>query len=114
MSATSAPDTSGVESQYRIGCHACSGIASIAARMRLSWRVVMENRTFSLRAVPITAREWNALSARTVSCPAAPAWRSRDTVSVRNDLALRAAPALPPRIREKITCPVSGRVASRG
>jgi hypothetical protein len=27
---------------------------------------------------------------------------------------MRAAPALPPRIREKITCPVSARVASCG
>jgi hypothetical protein len=57
VSATSAPETSGVESQYGIGVHASSGIASIAALIRLSWRAVIENRTPNLRAVASMARE---------------------------------------------------------
>ena len=57
VSATSAPDTSGVDSQYGIGCQAASGMASIAARILRFCRAVTENRTSSLRAVDSTARE---------------------------------------------------------
>jgi hypothetical protein len=46
-----------VLSQYGIGCQASSGIASIAARTRLSCRAVMENRTSNLAAVASTALE---------------------------------------------------------
>jgi hypothetical protein len=46
-----------VDSQYGIGTHADSGIASIAARIFLSYRTVTENRTPNLRAVESTARE---------------------------------------------------------
>jgi len=38
LEAVSAPDTSGVHSQHGIGCHAPSGIYSIAARIGLSCR----------------------------------------------------------------------------
>ena len=47
----SVPNTWGVVSQYGIGCQPDSSIASIAARVRLSCRAVMENRTFHLMAV---------------------------------------------------------------
>ena len=57
VSATSAPETSGVDSQYGIGVHAVSSIASIAARIFLSCRAVTENRTFNVFAVASTARE---------------------------------------------------------
>ena len=53
----SAPDTSGVLSQYGIGCHADSGIASIAARTRLSCLAVMEKRTSNFAAVARTLLE---------------------------------------------------------
>ncbi len=53
----SAPETSGVLSQYGIGCQADSSMASIAARTRLSWRAVMENRTSNFTAVAITFLE---------------------------------------------------------
>ena len=56
VSATSAPETSGVDSQYGIGAHASSSMASIAARIFLSCRAVTENSTPSLTAVPSTAR----------------------------------------------------------
>ena len=56
VSATSAPETSGEESQYGIGCHAASSMDSIAARIFLSWRAVTENSTPNLTAVPSTAR----------------------------------------------------------
>jgi hypothetical protein len=57
VSAMSAPETSGVLSQYGIGCHAWSSIASIAARTRLSYRAVMEHRTLNFAAVAIIALE---------------------------------------------------------
>ena len=53
----SAPETSGVLSQYGIGCHACSGIASIAARTRLSCLAVIEKRTSNFAAVVSTFLE---------------------------------------------------------
>jgi hypothetical protein len=53
----SAPETSGVLSQYGIGSQADSSIASIAAWTGLSCRAVMENRTSDLTAVAITALE---------------------------------------------------------
>jgi len=53
----SAPETSGVLSQYGIGCHADSSIASIATRIRLSCRAVIENRTSNLAAVASIALE---------------------------------------------------------
>ena len=53
----SAPDTSGVESQYGIGCQASSEIASIAARTRLSCRAVIEKRTSNFAAVASIALE---------------------------------------------------------
>jgi hypothetical protein len=43
VSATSAPQTSGVDSQYGIGVQAASGMASIAARIFLFWPTVTEN-----------------------------------------------------------------------
>ena len=46
-----------MDSQYGIGTQASSGIASIAARTRLSWRAVIENRTSNFRAVLSMARE---------------------------------------------------------
>jgi len=46
-----------VDSQYGIGCHADSSIASIAARIRLSCRAVIENRTSNFAAVEITLLE---------------------------------------------------------
>ena len=49
--------TSGVERQYGIGVHAAGLIASIAARVRLYWRAVMENRTSNFVAVANTALE---------------------------------------------------------
>jgi len=55
VSATSAPDTSGVDSQYGIGYHGGSSIASIAARLRLFCWAVMENRTSRLAAIASTA-----------------------------------------------------------
>jgi len=55
VSAMSAPETSGVESQYGIGVHAASSIAVIAARTRLSWRAVIEKRTSNFAAVLSTA-----------------------------------------------------------
>ncbi len=57
VSAMSAPETSGVDSLYGIGCQADSSIASIAARIRLSCRAVMENRTSNLTAVAMTFLE---------------------------------------------------------
>lgn len=51
-------------SQYGMGCHALSSIASIAARIFLSCRIVTENRTLSFTAVCSTALLKNALSAR--------------------------------------------------
>ncbi len=57
VSAMSAPETSGVLSQYGIGCHALPPMASIAARTRLSCRAVMENRTSNFAAVLSTALE---------------------------------------------------------
>ena len=57
VSATSAPETSGVDSQYGIGIHAESGIEAIAARTFLSCRAVTENQTLNLPAVVSTARE---------------------------------------------------------
>jgi len=57
VSAMSAPETSGVLSQYGIGCHASSLIFSIAARTRLSCRAVIENRTPNFAAVAITVLE---------------------------------------------------------
>jgi hypothetical protein len=107
-------ETSGVESQYGIGCHAASSMASMAARIFLSCRTVTENATLNFTAVSSTALLKNALSARTVSCPVAPALRSRLTVSERNDLAPRADPAAPPRSRLKITIPVCAQVANCG
>jgi hypothetical protein len=56
VSATSAPETSGDESQCGIGAQASSSMASIAARIFLSCRAVTENFTPSLTAVPSTAR----------------------------------------------------------
>ena len=53
----SAPDTSGVDSQYGIGCHASSAITSIAARTRLSCRTVTEKRTPNFAAVLSTDLE---------------------------------------------------------
>ncbi len=53
----SAPETSGVLSQYGIGCHAASSMASIAARTRLSCRAVMEKRTSNFAAVASTFLE---------------------------------------------------------
>ncbi len=49
-----------------------------------------------------------------ITVPDAPAWRVRLTDSVRNDFAPRAVPALPPRRREKRTCPLWARVAVAG
>jgi hypothetical protein len=46
-----------VHSQYGIGCHALSSIASIAARIRLSYRAVIEKRTLNLAAVAMTVLE---------------------------------------------------------
>jgi hypothetical protein len=57
VSAMSAPETSGVLNQYGIGCQAASSIASIAARIRLSCRAVMEKRTSDFAAVASTALE---------------------------------------------------------
>jgi hypothetical protein len=54
VSAMSAPETSGVLSQYGIGCHTSSGIA-IATRTRLSCQAVMENWTSNFAAVARTA-----------------------------------------------------------
>ncbi len=53
----SAPETSGVLSQYGIECYASSVICSIAARIRLSCRAVTENRTSNFAAVCSTALE---------------------------------------------------------
>jgi hypothetical protein len=47
----------GVDNQYGIGCQAFSGIASIAARTRLSCRAVIEKRTSNFAAVASTALE---------------------------------------------------------
>ena len=74
-----------------MGCHACSGMASIAARTLRSWRMI-ENRTPNLRAMLRRAGEQNAESTRIVSGPDAAASRRRDTSGVGNDLAPRAAP----------------------
>lgn len=57
VSAMSVPSTWGVVSQYGIGCQPDSSIASIAARVRLSCRAVMENRTSDLVAVASIALE---------------------------------------------------------
>ncbi len=57
VSAMSAPDTSGVDSQYGIGCQAFSSICSIAARTRLSCLAVMENRTSNFAATAMTVLE---------------------------------------------------------
>ena len=57
ISATSAPDTSGVDSQYGMGCQAFSSITLIATRIFLSCRVVTEKCTPSLLAVYGTALE---------------------------------------------------------
>ena len=51
---------------------------------------------------------------RSVDSPVALAVLARENVSVRNDFAPRAAPAEPPRSREKSTCPVSAQVAMCG
>ncbi|MDP9431830.1 MAG: hypothetical protein M3P91_03710, partial [Actinomycetota bacterium] len=58
VSAMSAPETSGVESQFGIDCQPSSGIASIAARTRLSCRAVVEKRTSNFAAVVTTSPTW--------------------------------------------------------
>ncbi len=103
-----------MDSQYGIGSHACSSMASIAARILVSCLAVIENRTSNFTAVLSIALEQNAESARTVNSPVAPACRMRLIVSVRKLFAPRAAPAAPPRSRENSTCPVSAQVASCG
>jgi hypothetical protein len=66
-----------------------------------------------LRAEISIAQEQNALSARTVSGPVAPAWRSRLMVSVRKLFAPRAAGRSAAEPGED-HLPVSGSVANCG
>ena len=66
----------------------------------------MEKRTFVLRQTATTAWVWKPLSVRTVSCPLAPAWRTRPTVSRRKWAAPRAVLARPSRSRDISTSPV--------